>query len=401
MVGTIHDVTEARAADAKLRQTKENLERAQRIAHMGSLVRDLATDEIECSDEVYRIFGVDPATFDTATSSFDRLLVPEDRGKLVVARDRIMEGICPEPFEYRIQRPDGSVRHVYRETEIIRDEAGKPVKFVGTLHDVTEARAAEQRQRELQTQLQHSQKLEALGTLAGGVAHELNNALMPICALSKMMLETLRPESEDREDLEMIVIAGDRARNLVQQILSFSRKQDFLTQDAPRKQVDLADLLRRSLQLLRLTVPATVRLSEEISPVPLVLADADKLHQVVINLVTNAAQAIGWAIGTVTIGIAPAGGPENGVSDSAGGGVRLWIADTGCGMDARTVERIFEPFFTTKEVGEGTGLGLSVVHGIISDHGGRVEVESEPGKGTKFTIHLPTSAAAAVPMLAA
>ena len=382
-------------AEDELKRNASLLERAQRIAHLGTIVLDLATDELQCSQEVYLMFGVDPATFHPTMAKLDQLLVPEDHGKLLAVRDQIVKGNCPEPFEYRIQCPDGGVRYIYRENEIIYDAKGKPVKFIGTLHDVTQMRVAELRHRELQKQLLHSQKLEAIGTLAGGVAHELNNALMPICALSKMMLKSMPPKGEDREDMAIIAAASDRARNFVQQILSFSRKHDSLTQDAPRKLIDLVDLLKHSSQMLRLTVPTTARLYEEISPVPLVLADADELHQVVVNLVTNAAQALGSAIGTITIGAAPTPHTVSSAEDEANW-VRLWIADTGCGMDARTVERVFEPFFTTKDVGEGTGLGLSVVHGIIADHGGHIEVQSEPGMGTKFTIYLP-----AAPMLAA
>ncbi len=386
IIGTLHDVTEARAAEARLRETMENLKRAQRIAHMGSIVLDIATDHAEFSDEMYRILGVDPKTFDVSAENFIQLIVPEDRGKLLVAREQIAKGICPEPFAYRIRRPDGELRHIYRETELIYDDSGKPTRMLGTMHDVTEARAAEAKQRELQKQLQHSQKLEALGTLAGGVAHELNNALMPINSLAKMMLKGLPSESDDREVFELIVEASDRARNLVQSILSFSRKQDRL-----KARIDLADVIRQSLQMLRMTLPATARINEEIVPTPPILADADELNQVVVNLVTNAAHAIGAASGSITVGLAAVKSEE----DAGDGWVRLWVADTGCGMDAQTLERVFEPFFTTKEVGQGTGLGLSVVHGIVSDHGGRIEVESAPRKGTRFTITLPVDAMAA------
>ncbi|HUH83579.1 MAG TPA: ATP-binding protein [Stellaceae bacterium] len=147
--------------------------------------------------------------------------------------------------------------------------------------------------------------------------------------------------------------------------------------------------------MLRLTLPATVRIDHEILEVPLVLADADELNQVVVNLVTNAAHAIGAATGTVRVSLAPAASGERGALEAGCQWIRLSVADTGCGMDADTVRRIFEPFFTTKEVGQGTGLGLSVVHGIVTDHGGRIDVESERGIGTKFTIYLPTGAIAA------
>ena len=140
--------------------------------------------------------------------------------------------------------------------------------------------------------------------------------------------------------------------------------------------------------MLRPTIPATVLINEEIEEVPLILADAGQLQQVIVNLVTNARQAIGNDPGTVAVGVSPTSRRS---SRRRGDFVRLRVADTGCGMDAETKDRIFEPFFTTKNVGEGTGLGLSVVHGIIADHGGRIEVKSQPGEGTEFTILLPAA----------
>jgi len=141
--------------------------------------------------------------------------------------------------------------------------------------------------------------------------------------------------------------------------------------------------------MLRPTIPATVLINQQIEEVPPILADAGQLQQIIVNLVTNARQAIGTDLGTITIGVSPAS--RHSRRQRGGDSVRLWVADTGCGMDAETKDRIFEPLFTTKNVGEGTGLGLSVVHGIIADHGGRIEVKSQPGKGTEFTILLPSA----------
>jgi two-component system, cell cycle sensor histidine kinase and response regulator CckA len=163
----------------------------------------------------------------------------------------------------------------------------------------------------------------------------------------------------------------------------------------------MAELIRQSLRMLRSTLPTTVRIVEDIAPVPLVMAEGDALHQVLINLANNAMQAIGGAVGTITIGLAVDGSADGGTSRPDGDWVRLWVSDTGCGMDAKIIDRVFEPFFTTKRVGEGTGLGLSVVHGIVSNHGGRITVDSELGKGTTFTIYLPAEPALAVAATAA
>jgi signal transduction histidine kinase len=178
-----------------------------------------------------------------------------------------------------------------------------------------------------------------------------------------------------------VIQASLQARDLVRQILAFSRKQEIL-----KRPVDLVTVTRESLQMLRASVPSTVELVEILQPVPPMLADAGQLHQVIINLVTNAAHAIGERVGRVTIKVALAP-PRPGDTAVM---ILLSVADTGCGMDPKTTQRIFEPFYTTKPVGEGTGLGLSVVHGIVTGHGGTIEVGSEPGKGSEFIVRLPS-----------
>ena len=376
------DITRLKQAESNLRQLMDNLDRAQRLAHMGSAVRNFETDITEWSRETYRIFGVTRETFDPTTDNFLTMVIPEDRPQIRAMRRTIDAGRTPEPIEYRIRRPDGEIRHIYRVTEIVRNAEGRAVGMISTLQDLTEMRVAQRRQSELEKQLQHSQKLEALGALAGGIAHELNNALMPVLVLSKMIQAQLPSDDPHREDLSIVVAASERAKGLVKHILAFSRKQD-----APKTQVDLVEVVRQSLQMLRATLPATVRIRQKISPVPALLGNANELEQVVVNLVNNAAHAIGEGMGTITVGVGRVDSLVNNASEEVG----LWVKDTGCGMDAKTLDRIFEPFFTTKGVGEGTGLGLSVLHGIIVGHGGRMEVHSEVGKGTTFSIYLPVS----------
>jgi PAS domain S-box-containing protein len=360
---------------AELRRSQQHLARAQQIAHMGSDLRNLRTDEAEWSDELYRIFGVLRDTYVTSTENFLKMVHSDDRSVVLATRDKIAKGICPDPFEYRIIRPDGTVRHIYRETELIRDEAGTPQFLTGTCHDVTETRAAQERGRELERQLMHSQKLEALGTLAGGVAHDLNNTLVPIVALSKLVLDELPESGAVRGDIETIIRASERARELVKQILAFSRKQDLVKQE-----VDLAWVVRDALQMLSATLPATIQIVEQIGEVPPLFGDAGELGQLIVNLVANAAQAIGDGVGKITVRL---------WGEEVGSVACLSITDTGCGMDGATLGRIFEPFYTTKGVGEGTGLGLSVVHGIVTRHGGTIAVHSKPGEGIVFTLSLP------------
>ena len=377
--GTIWDITEMRRSEVQLREMMDNLDRAQRLAHMGSYTRDVDGTG-RWSAEVYRIFGVDPATFTPDMDSFLAMVVPEDRPKVVAAHRQMEGGRCPDSFEYRIRRPNGEIRYIHRIDELIRDRDGNVTGMGGMLWDITELRAAEERQKELERQLLHSQKLEALGRLAGGVAHDLNNTLVPILSLAKLALEDLREGDPLHDDIATIVSASERARDLVKQILAFSRKQDI-----QKSRINPAEVLREALHMLRATLPLNITFVERIETVPLIFADGGQLQQVVVNLVTNAAQAIGTARASITVELSPVAP----IAGRRGDFVRLRITDTGCGMEKAVLDRIFEPFFTTKPVGEGTGLGLSVVHGIVTGHGGTIDVESRPGKGTAFTILLP------------
>ena len=242
-----------------------------------------------------------------------------------------------------------------------------------------------QQRSELEAQLFASQKMEALGTLAGGVAHDLNNTLVPVLALAKLTGRRLPEGSRERGNLETILQASERARDLVSQILTFSRKTM-----PTRQSVDLTQVVRDALKLLRASVPTTIDIDERLAAVPRLMGDAGKLHQVMTNLVTNAAQAIGDRLGRITVEIAAA--PSELLTGAGAGNpaVRLSVSDTGCGMAPATMTRIFDPFFTTKPAGAGTGLGLSVVHGIVTQHGGRIAVDSVEGQGTRFDVYLPT-----------
>ncbi len=386
------DITALKQVQASLRESQAKLVQAQRVAKTGSVFRDFATGKVEWSDETYRIFGVDRGRFVPNTPDFLAMVHPEDRNTLIASMKASEQGIEPSPLQYRIIRADGAIRWVYREAEILYDGNGKPVGRISTYKDITEQRMAESRAAELESQLRHSQKLEALGNLAGGIAHDLNNTLVPILALSKLGMKRFPAGTADHQDLETIARAGAHARDLVKQVLAFSRNEPTVKQ-----KIDLAALVREALKMLRASVPTTIRIVESIDPVPPVHADATQISQVVMNLVTNAAQAIGDTLGTVNVAVTPisegiAAGRAASGAPSRPAAVRLSVADSGCGIDQAVLDRIFEPFFTTKAVGQGTGLGLAVVHGIVTSHGGRIECRSKPGEGSEFTVVLPVAA---------
>jgi PAS domain S-box-containing protein len=364
-----------RDSEARLRHSQQHLERAQRVAATGSAERNLATGAEEWSDEMFRLLGLERASFALTDDFIFSLVHEEDRERVKAAIAMSRAGKPPAPGEFRIVRPDGEILTLYWETEVLCDSKGAPIRSTSVFKDVTELRGAEKREREMERQLLHAQKLEALGTLAGGVAHDLNNTLVPILALTKVTANRLPADSRERRNLLTVMEACERARSLVQRILAFSRKQT-----SEKHAFDLAATVREALRMLRASLPATVQIVERIADVPSFFGDGSQLHQVMVNLVTNAAQAIDTSMGTITIELRRLNGD---------GGVHLAVSDTGCGMDDATAARIFEPFFTTKEAGRGTGLGLSLVHGIVSSHGGRIEVSSRVGQGTTFDIYLP------------
>ncbi len=265
--------------------------------------------------------------------------------------------------------------------------------ILGMSLDLTKQHEATRQQRELEEQLRQAQKLDALGTLAGGIAHDFNNILGAIISYTELSKLDYPDNLPLNQNLDEVLHASQRAAALVRQILSFSRQQK-----EERRRLQLAPIVKEALSLLRATLPTTIAIEQTLdAPTADVLANATQVHQIVMNLCTNAAHAIkgqgklSLALAQVTVSDGPS---KPHVELKPGEYVRLTISDTGHGMDAATMTRIFKPFFTTKKAGEGTGLGLSVVHGIVKEYGGVVTIDSEVGRGTTFAIYLPISSVA-------
>jgi two-component system, cell cycle sensor histidine kinase and response regulator CckA len=401
--GTYQDVTEQVAAEQRLARQQALLEESQRLAHVGSWELDLATDAITWSDEMYRIAGLTPADGPVSRERVAAVIADDDRPYV---RARLAEGIAtgaPVEYEHRIVRPDREVRTVQTRARMVPGPDGATARVVGSTQDVTE-------RRELETQVSQSQKMEALGLLAGSVAHDFNNLLSAILGGAELARLEAPDGSALATDLDDIRRAAQRAAELTRQLLAFSRKQ-------PRRPrvMDLRDPVRQAERLLRRLVPDEVALDVVIGAEPcVVLADAGQLEQVMVNLVVNARDAILDARGeqaarlaaradgaavdglvTVEVGVraVAAGethlGARNGTPLPAGPYAALTVRDNGVGMDAATRARIFEPFFTTKPEGEGTGLGLATVFGVVAQHDGAIDVASDAGAGAAFTILLP------------
>jgi len=282
------------------------------------------------------------------------------------------------------KRRDGSQYEVKATISPVRNHQGWVEYFVSVSRDVTN-------EMELEMQLRRVQKMEALGTLAGGIAHDFNNILFPILGYTQMTLEKMPPGSVARNNLEQIFKAAVRAKNLVEQILSFSRRKEH-----ERKPLQIQPVVKETLKLLRASLPSYIAIEQNMSEdCGCIVADPTQMHQVVMNLCTNAYHAMRDEGGVLRVDVAEAELDDKDIVSKAkikpGRYVRLTVSDTGEGMDRRIVERIFDPFFTTKEQGEGTGMGLAVVHGIVSDHGGHITVYSEKGEGAVFNVYLPVA----------
>ena len=397
IIDALRNEDRRRRSEEALRHSERLLREAQSIAHVGSWRRDLTTGRLTWTEEVYQCFGWAPEEA-LDYDEFMRRVHPDDRERLRPAQVEALEGRADLDIEYRIVRPNGDVRWLHERSRAIRDAQGRLMALEGIVHDITERRQAEAEKIEFERQLLHAQKLESLGVLAGGIAHDFNNLLMAILGNLDLALPSMTPGSDGRERVERAIAASYRAADLAQQMLAYSGKGKFLI-----KPVNLGALLEESGHLLRAVLPKPVTLVQHLEDdLPLVQADAAQAQQVIMNLITNAAESLGGGEGTIRIAIgsrdydeAALDGSRLKERPSPGRFVFLGVEDSGCGMDADTQERLFDPFFTTKFTGRG--LGMSVVLGVVRAHGGAIFVDSAPGRGSSVTVLFPVAAQALVP----
>ena len=285
--------------------------------------------------------------------------------------------------EFKAVRTDGSTFDVVVSVSLIQDEKLQPVGTMTSFVDVTE-------RKRLETQLRQAQKMEAMGTLAGGIAHDFNNSLSSVIGYTEIALDDVPKESVLHSNLQEVFQAGCRARGLVKQIIAFSRQSDL-----EKKALEISPLVKEALKFMRASIPTTIDIHESIETgLNPVLTDPTQINQILMNLCTNAAHAMQEKGGTLEVSLTNVTLADSDFkfrhSDmSPGPYLRLSISDTGHGMSPNVLERIFDPYYTTKEMGEGTGLGLAVVHGIVKSLDGVITVYSERGKGSTFNVYLP------------
>ena len=380
VIVAIRDITARVETEEALRANEERLRLALVASRQGWFEVNIQTGEGRSSEEYIRMMGFDPATFVTSYQGWLDGLHPEDRETAAREFQACVASGGSRTLEYRRRTQAGEWKWIRSIGKIVDyDAAGRPLRMVGTHTDITE-------RKELEEQLFNSQRLEAVGTLAAGVAHDLNNILTPILIGSEVLGEKLT-EPRDRDMMALLAKGAKRGATIVRQLLTFSRD---MAQN--RVSLDPARLIRETTDLVRATYPADIAVALQLpGGLWTVTADPAQLQQVLVNLCTNARDAMPKG-GTLTLAA------EN--TEMAGtGSVHPWsvggrkvvitVTDTGHGIDPAIRDRIFDPFFTTKGVGKGTGLGLSTVYGIVKGHGGAVTVDSRPGHGATFKVILP------------
>ena len=329
-----------------------------------------------------------------------KILYSNDAGSPVLKTWQTQEGqLLPEPWCKRIAEAYGSGSSATYELNCDDGQTFfitlQPIVGSGYVNayglDITKRKKAEKEKVKLELQLSQKQKMEAIGTLAGGIAHDFNNILAAVQGYLELSLDDLPEDSAVRDNLEQIQSCTNRSAKLVKQILTFSRTDQLEQEKEP---VQISSIVKEVLRMLRSSLPSTIKICRKIhADSSMVFADPTQIHQVLVNLCTNASHAMREAGGLLEVSLKDINlKSEARIGDEyleQGPYVKLSVSDSGCGMEKEVVERIFEPFFSTKEASEGTGLGLSVVHGIVKSHDGAITVSSTPGKGTTFDIFFP------------
>lgn len=381
-VASYRDITQQVSAERALEQHRTFLEKAQEVAHVGSWVAELdGSNRLAWSRETYRIFGLDLNSFSGTSTEFLSFVHQNDVDLIRRASEAAQAGQKPYDVEHRIVLRNGTTRWIHEKADVVCDDRGRPIRMIGTIQDITERRLLEE-------QLRQSQKLEAIGRLAGGIAHDFNNALTAIAGYTELALLSLSEEHPARPDVHEIRRATERAKSVTRQLLAFSRRQVLEPRVFSLGDVTtgLSQLLER---LMRDSIQVKTMVAEKLPPI---YGDPGQLEQAVINLAMNARDAmpnggvLTLAVSTVDVDAAFTSAHR---PLTTGRYAELSVSDTGEGMDADTQAHIFEPFFTTKDVGKGTGLGLAMVYGTVSQSGGHIFVESEIGRGTTFRLYFP------------
>jgi PAS domain S-box-containing protein len=391
------------AGERALRESEERYALAMEGANEGFWDWHVQADQLFVSQKMKMLTGhSEDSEFTTRGAWMAQTVVhPDDVQHRDTALREHFDGLTPRyECEYRVRMPDGSWCWLHARGRCLRDAAGKPYRFVGSAIDVSAQRQAQLDKEHLEAQLRQSQKMEAIGTLAGGIAHDFNNILGAIVGYGELAHQQSSEGTPLRRYLDNVMHAAGRARALVDRILGFSRSG--LGERVP---VNVQSVIEETLELLPASLPGAIRVESRLEAGnAAVIGDATHLHQVAMNLFTNALHAMQHGgvlrVALERVGLSHRLSLARGTL-APGSYVRLIVSDTGTGIPPAVLERMFDPFFTTKGVGEGTGLGLSLVHGIVTDLGGAIDVTTRSGEGTNFEIWLPIAGETGKPPAAA
>lgn len=407
------DLSARQAMERELAERDQILTMAERSAGIGVWDIDLATETVRGTPQFWRVMGLPPTQEPLPIETTRRLRLPEDRERVAQGFQAVVSNHA-ETFEmeYRIQRPDGQIRWIFGRGRVIRDAAGRPVRYTGIDIDVTERKAAEAvladmnqvlenrvrertaeleaeiaRRAEAEERLHHAQKMETIGQLTGGIAHDFNNLLTVISGNIEAM-ERYVPAAEPRlrRFIEAALRGSERAATLTNRLLAFARRQAL-----EPKLLEANQLLLGMSDLLHRTLGERIAVRMELADDPCsIIADPNQLESAVLNLVVNARDAMPDG-GALKIETANAAFDSPVAGGGAGRFAKISISDSGSGMAEAIRQRAFEPFFTTKQLGEGTGLGLAQVYGFVKQSGGHCRLDSEPGEGTTVILYFPAA----------
>ncbi len=379
--GTIEDITERKRAEEKLRESEQKYRDFFQTSRDCVFISSVAGEWIDFNDAAMELFGYENRAELMKTRIADLYEDPAQRKELT---QQIQKLGFVKDYAVNLRKRGGSIIRALITAAVWKDEKGNTVHLQGTIKDLTE-------QRKLEARLQHTHKMEAIGTLAGGIAHDFNNMLGMILGFTEIALLDLPQGSRSYTSLHKALGATHRAKDLVRQIVAFSRPVD-----QKRKLIDITPVIHESLKFIRASLPTTIEIRENITCRGAILGDPSEIEQVIMNLCANAYHAMRGQVGLLDISLRDIDLKTIQTFDykdlSPGKYVRLTVSDTGCGIDPAIRDRIFDPYFTTKPIGEGSGLGLSIVHGIVTNCGGSIMVDSKPGQGATFDIYLPAVA---------
>jgi PAS domain S-box-containing protein len=373
--GIVQDITERKKVEEALRHSERELSIAQKIGKMGNWVYDIETDQLWWSEEVYRIFGLYPKEFEASYQAFLNKIHPEDREFVDNTNKKILDNKRTYSIDHRILLPDGTTRIVHQECKVFYNDQKKPQKLRGIIQDITERKLAEEKLKTYQEQLLHAEKLSSIGKLSASIAHEINNPLFGIRNVLERTRMCVPLEEADERFIDMAISETDRIAKLTRRLNKF-----FSPTREGKSPVQINLILEEIILLVQKELDdRSIRLKIHYKDtLPEVSAVPDQIKQVALNLLQNAMDAIPETGGEISL--------STYLQDSH---VCIKVIDNGIGMDEETRKDIFEPFFTTKSKEEGTGLGLWVTHSIVQSHGGIIEVDTQSGKGTSFTVSLP------------